>query len=121
MLAVIPTIAVFPTYIGIRQSEVNNIIYINRAILINIFQIRITRNTQLKSQLKKFCWEEVLAFHPDRLAKISIQTPPTPLTPPPSPPPSPIPSLPTYAMLDVIRRMKERQSGAYKHRSRSVE
>ncbi|KAL2738824.1 serine/threonine-protein kinase VRK1-like [Vespula squamosa] len=84
-------------------------------------EIRITRNTQSKSQPKKFCWEEVLAFHPDRLAKISVQTPPTPLTPPPSPPPSPIPSLPTYAMLDVIRRMKERQSGAYKHRSRSVD
>ncbi|KAI4491001.1 hypothetical protein M0802_010577 [Mischocyttarus mexicanus] len=84
-------------------------------------EIRITRNTQLKSQPKKFCWEEVLAFHPDRLAKINIQTPPTTLTPPPSPPPSPIPSLPTYAMLDVIRKMKERQSGAFKHKSRSVD
>ncbi|XP_043489088.1 serine/threonine-protein kinase VRK1-like isoform X2 [Polistes fuscatus] len=84
-------------------------------------EIRITRNTQLKSQPKKFCWEEVLAFHPDRLAKISIQTPPTTLTPPPSPPPSPISSQPTYAMLDVLRKMKEKQSGTFKHKSRSVD
>ncbi|KAI4479763.1 hypothetical protein M0804_010813 [Polistes exclamans] len=84
-------------------------------------EIRITRNTQLKSQPKKFCWEEVLAFHPDRLAKISIQTPPTTLTPPPSPPPSPISSQPTYAMLDVLRKMKERQSATFKHKSRSTD
>ncbi|XP_015188992.1 PREDICTED: serine/threonine-protein kinase VRK1-like isoform X2 [Polistes dominula] len=88
-------------------------------------EIRITRNTQSKSQPKKFCWEEVLAFHPDRLAKINIQTPPTTLTPPPSPPPSPIsspiPSLPTYAMLDVIRKMKEKQSGSFKHKPRSID
>lgn len=56
----------------------------------------------------------MLALHPDKLAKISLQTPPSPLTPPPSPPP---PSLPTYAMLSVIQRMKEKQSGAFRNKS----
>lgn len=84
-------------------------------------EIRITRNTQCKNKPKKFCWEEVLAFHPDRLAKLNIQSPPTPLTPPPSPPPPPIPSLPTYAMLDVLRKMKDRQTATYKHKSRSAD
>ncbi|XP_043259391.1 serine/threonine-protein kinase VRK1-like [Colletes gigas] len=85
-------------------------------------EIRITRNTQPKTSIerKEFCWEAVLALHPDKLAKITVQTlpssltPPTPLTPPPSPPP---PSLPTYAMLSVIQRMKERQSGTLRYRS----
>ncbi|XP_060817510.1 serine/threonine-protein kinase VRK1-like [Bombus pascuorum] len=79
-------------------------------------EIRITRNTQPKYPVerKEFCWEAVLALHPDKLAKISLQTPPSPLTPPPSPPP---PSLPTYAMLSVIQRMKEKQSGAFRHKS----
>lgn len=78
-------------------------------------EIRITRNTQPKYPVerKEFCWEAVLALHPDKLAKISLQTPPSPLTPPPSPPP---PSLPTYAMLSVIQRMKEKQSGAFRHK-----
>ncbi|XP_076175702.1 serine/threonine-protein kinase VRK1 [Ptiloglossa arizonensis] len=87
-------------------------------------EIRITRNTQPKCPVerKEFCWEAVLALHPDKLAKITVQTlpsslaPPSPLTPPPSPPP---PSLPTYAMLSVIQRMKERQSGAFRHRQLS--
>ena len=80
------------------------------------FQIRITRNTQPKYPVerKEFCWEAVLALHPDKLAKISLQTPPSPLTPPPSPPP---PSLPTYAMLSVIQRMKEKQSGAFRNKA----
>ena len=54
-----------------------------------------TRNTQPKYPVeqKEFCWEAVLALHPDKLAKISIQTPPSPLTPPPSPPPHMIFSL----------------------------
>ena len=79
-------------------------------------EIRITRNTQPKYPVerKEFCWEAVLALHPDKLAKISVQTPPSPLTPPPSPPP---PSLPTYAMLSVIQRMKEKQSGTFRHRA----
>ncbi|KOX73968.1 Serine/threonine-protein kinase VRK1 [Melipona quadrifasciata] len=79
-------------------------------------EIRITRNTQPKYPVerKEFCWEAVLALHPDKLAKISLQTPPSPLTPPPSPPP---PSLPTYAMLSVIQRMKEKQSGAFRNKA----
>ncbi|KAG7206453.1 hypothetical protein KM043_003806 [Ampulex compressa] len=78
--------------------------------------IRITRNTQPKCtiQRKDFSWEAVLALHPDKLAKISIQPPPSPLTPPPSPPP---PSLPTYAMISVLQRMKEKQSGAARHKT----
>ncbi|XP_014467699.1 PREDICTED: serine/threonine-protein kinase VRK1-like [Dinoponera quadriceps] len=77
-------------------------------------EIRITRNTQPKrpTQRKEFSWEAVLALHPDKFAKINTQSPPSPLTPPPSPRP---PSLPTYAMLDVIRRMKEKQSGTFRH------
>ncbi|XP_076237085.1 serine/threonine-protein kinase VRK1 isoform X2 [Calliopsis andreniformis] len=78
-------------------------------------EIRITRNTQPKCpvETKEFCWEAVLALHPDKLAKISVQAPPSPLTPPPSPPP---PSIPTYAMLNVIQRMKEKQSGTFRHK-----
>ncbi|XP_066597581.1 serine/threonine-protein kinase VRK1-like isoform X2 [Prorops nasuta] len=86
-------------------------------------EIRITRNTHpiVPKKEKYFSWEAVLARHPDKLAKVSIQAPPSPLTPPPSPPPqflvpSP-PSQPTYAMLHVLRRIKEKQSGMIKHRS----
>ncbi|CAK9818872.1 Serine/threonine-protein kinase VRK1 [Anthophora plagiata] len=81
-------------------------------------EIRVTRNTQLKYPVERreFCWEAVLALHPDKLAKISVQPPPSPLTPPPSPPP---PSLPTYAMLNVIQKMKEKQSGSFRHKSLS--
>lgn len=69
---------------------------------------------------KEFCWEAVLALHPDKFAKINTQSSPSPLTPPPSPRPQ---SLPTYAMLDVLRKMKEKQSGLFRHRttSKSVE
>ncbi|XP_053999545.1 serine/threonine-protein kinase VRK1-like [Hylaeus anthracinus] len=85
-------------------------------------EIRITRNTQPKHPVerKEFCWEAVLALHPDKLAKNTVQTlpssltQPSPLTPPPSPPP---PSLPTYAMLSVLQRMKERQSGTFRYRT----
>lgn len=76
---------------------------------------RITRNTQALVEIEEFSWEEVLARHPDKLAKINIQPIVTPLTPPPSPPP---PSLPTYAMLHVLRRMKDRQSGVLKQKSK---
>ena len=78
-------------------------------------EIRVTRNTQPRCQVEKqeFCWEAVLALHPDKLAKINVQSPPSPLTPPPSPPP---PSLPTYAMLNVIQRMKEKQSSTFRHK-----
>lgn len=80
-------------------------------------EIRITRNMQPKINVevekKEFCWEAVLALHPDKLAKINMQPPPSPLTPPPSPPP---PSLPTYAMLNVIQRMKEKQSGTFRQK-----
>ena len=65
----------------------------------------------------EFSWEEVLARHPDKLAKISSQ-PLLSLTPPPSPPP---PSLPTYAMINVMRRMKDRQAGIYRQKSKSME
>lgn len=67
---------------------------------------------------KHFSWEEVLARHPDRLAKVNSQPIPSPLTPPPSPPP---PSLPTYAMLDVMRRMKDRQAGIYRQKTKFAE
>ncbi|KZC09945.1 Serine/threonine-protein kinase VRK1 [Dufourea novaeangliae] len=79
-------------------------------------EIRITRNTQSKRPVdrKEFCWEAVLALHPDKLAKVTVQPPSSPLTPPPSPPP---PSLPTYAMLNVIQRMKEKQSSTFRHRA----
>ncbi|XP_076641551.1 serine/threonine-protein kinase VRK1 isoform X2 [Halictus rubicundus] len=80
-------------------------------------EIRVTRNTQPKLkpvERKEFSWEAVLALHPDKLAKLTIQPPPSPLTPPPSPPP---PSLPTYAMLNVIQRMKEKQSGSFRQKS----
>ncbi|XP_012234533.1 serine/threonine-protein kinase VRK1-like [Linepithema humile] len=93
-------------------------------------EIRITRNTQPKRpvQKKEFSWEAVLALHPDKLAKISTQplyasTQSTPLTPPITPPspsslsPRRSPSLPTYAMLDVLRRMKERQSSSFRHKA----
>lgn len=85
-------------------------------------EIRITRNTQPKHpvQEKEFSWEAVLALHPDKLAKISTQLPPSPLTPPLTPPlpASPrSPSLPTYAMLEVLRKMKERQSGSFRHKA----
>ncbi|XP_018368148.1 PREDICTED: serine/threonine-protein kinase VRK1-like [Trachymyrmex cornetzi] len=86
-------------------------------------EIRITRNTQPKQpvQKKEFSWEAVLALHPDKLAKISTQLPPpSPLTPPLTPPSSispRSPSLPTYAMLDVLRKMKERQSGSFRHKA----
>ncbi|KAG5319401.1 VRK1 kinase, partial [Pseudoatta argentina] len=85
-------------------------------------EIRITRNTQPKQpvQKKEFSWEAVLALHPDKLAKISTQLPPSPLTPPLTPPSSTSPrspSLPTYAMLDVLRKMKERQSGSFRHKA----
>ncbi|XP_011500570.1 PREDICTED: serine/threonine-protein kinase VRK1-like [Ceratosolen solmsi marchali] len=84
-------------------------------------EVRITRNTQLivEQQQKKesdFSWEAVLACHPDKLAKISAQLPSSPLTPPPSPPP---PSLPTYAMLAILQRMKERQTGLVRQRTNS--
>ncbi|XP_077261868.1 serine/threonine-protein kinase VRK1 isoform X1 [Temnothorax americanus] len=85
-------------------------------------EIRITRNTQPKPSVQKreFSWEAVLALHPDKLAKISTQLPPSPLTPPLTPPlpesPRP-PSLPTYAMLEVLRKMKERQSGSFRHKA----
>ncbi|KAK0082161.1 hypothetical protein PV326_007312 [Microctonus aethiopoides] len=77
---------------------------------------RITRNTQALVEIEEFSWEEVLARHPDKLAKVNLQLINTPLTPPPSPPP---PSLPTYAMLHVLQRMKDRQSGAFKQKSKS--
>ncbi|XP_076750468.1 serine/threonine-protein kinase VRK1 [Xylocopa sonorina] len=83
-------------------------------------EIRITRNTQPKKYLvecKEFCWEAVLALHPDKLAKISVQPPqcpPSSLTPPPSPPP---PSLPTYAMLNVIQKMKEKQAIPFRQKT----
>ncbi|XP_011300000.1 serine/threonine-protein kinase VRK1 [Fopius arisanus] len=81
---------------------------------------RITRNHQALVETEKFSWEEVLARHPDKLAKISVvQTNGDDvihsLTPPPSPPP---PSLPTYAMLHVLQRMKDRQTGTYRHKSK---
>ncbi|RLU25287.1 hypothetical protein DMN91_003380 [Ooceraea biroi] len=86
-------------------------------------EIRITRNTQPKRpvQKKEFSWEAVLALHPDKLAKISTQPPPpSSLTPPLTPPSHSTPqspSLPTYAMLNVLRRMKERQSGTFRHKA----
>ncbi|XP_015594591.1 serine/threonine-protein kinase VRK1 [Cephus cinctus] len=76
-------------------------------------EARMTRNTQPITPRKEFSWEAVLARHPDKLAKISVQPPASPLTPPPSPPP---PSLPTYAMLQVIQKMKDRQMGIVKHK-----
>ncbi|XP_014214898.1 serine/threonine-protein kinase VRK1-like [Copidosoma floridanum] len=83
-------------------------------------EIRITRNTpssvEQDKEIDDFRWEEVLARHPDRLAKISAQPPSSPLTPPPSPPP---PTLPTYAMLAVLQRMKERQTGLVRQRTNS--
>lgn len=81
-------------------------------------EIRITRNTKPKPlvEKKEFCWEAVLALHPDKFAKINTQSSPSPLTPPPSPRPQ---SLPTYAMLDVLRKMKEKQSGLFRHRTTS--
>lgn len=86
-----------------------------------IFQIRITRNTQPKDPEKNdFNWEKVLALHPDKLAKISIQSPLSPLTPPLTPPSSQSPqspSLPTYAMLNVLSKMRERQSSSCRHKS----
>lgn len=82
-----------------------------------------TRHSQLlndhQHQQKKesdFSWEAVLACHPDKLAKISAQPPSSPLTPPPSPVP---PSLPTYAMLAVMQKMKERQTGLVRQRTNS--
>ncbi|XP_034948889.1 serine/threonine-protein kinase VRK1-like [Chelonus insularis] len=79
---------------------------------------RITRNTQTLADVEKFSWEEVLATHPDKLAKVNVPSMNSPLTPPPSPPP---PSLPTYAMLHVLKRMKNRQSGTLKHRIKSFD
>ncbi|XP_043281198.1 serine/threonine-protein kinase VRK1-like [Venturia canescens] len=79
-------------------------------------EARITRNTPAPPPpIEKihFSWEEVLARHPDRLAKVNSQPILSPLTPPPSPPP---PSLPTYAMLDVMKRMKDRQAGIYRQK-----
>ncbi|CAD6223112.1 GSCOCG00005400001-RA-CDS [Cotesia congregata] len=85
---------------------------------------RITRNTQSGIEVEEFCWEEVLARHPDKLAKVIVQPINSPLTPPPSPPPQLLPSppsLPTYAMLHVIQRMKDRQSGVLKQKSKSYD
>ncbi|XP_043271338.1 serine/threonine-protein kinase VRK1-like isoform X2 [Venturia canescens] len=80
---------------------------------------RITRNTPAAPIEKtNFSWEQVLARHPDKLAKVNPQPNSSPLTPPPSPPP---PSLPTYAMLDVMRRMRDRQAGIYRQKSKSTE
>ncbi|XP_051153821.1 serine/threonine-protein kinase VRK1-like [Leptopilina boulardi] len=85
-------------------------------------EIRITRNTQpiVPKKVIEFSWEEVLSRHPDKLAKISVFPPPFSLTPPPSPPPiTPTSSLPTYAMLNVLQRMKEKQSGIIRHKTSS--
>lgn len=84
-------------------------------------QVRITRNShpmaeQEKKKESDFSWEAVLACHPDKMAKISAQPPSSPLTPPPSPTP---PSIPTYAMLAVLQRMKDRQTGLIRHRTNS--
>ncbi|XP_015111794.1 serine/threonine-protein kinase VRK1 [Diachasma alloeum] len=84
---------------------------------------RITRNHQVPVEIEKFSWEEVLARHPDKMAKSSlVQTLEDDvlngLTPPPSPPP---PSLPTYAMLQVMKRMKDRQAGTYRQKPKSNE
>ncbi|XP_012277014.1 serine/threonine-protein kinase VRK1 [Orussus abietinus] len=84
-------------------------------------QTRTTRNMQAAMEKRSdfFSWEAVLARHPDKLAKISTQPPPSltppssPLTPPPSPPP---PSVPTYAMLQVLQKMKDRQSSSFRHK-----
>ncbi|XP_017876341.1 serine/threonine-protein kinase VRK1-like [Ceratina calcarata] len=83
-------------------------------------EIRITRNMQPKvtAEPKEFCWEAVLAVHPDKLAKVNVQSRPSSLAPTPSPPP---PSLPTYAMLNVIQRMKEKQAFRHKTLSKSTD
>ncbi|KAJ8687266.1 hypothetical protein QAD02_023060 [Eretmocerus hayati] len=83
-------------------------------------EVRMTRNAQLLVEQQKresgFSWEAVLACHPDKLAKISIQPPLSPLTPPPSPTP---PSLPTYAMIAVLQKMKDKQNGLIRQRTSS--
>lgn len=67
-------------------------------------EIRITRNTKLPKEREEFSWERILAGHPEKMAKTFLNHP-SPLTPPPSPTP---PSFPTYAMLRVIQRMKDK-------------
>lgn len=86
---------------------------------------RVTR-TQTIDEPEKFCWEEVLAGHPDKLAKIIAQpiyTDVNTLTPPPSPSPSSstTPSRPTYAMVQIIKKIKERQTNGYKIKPKSYE
>ncbi|XP_012250940.2 serine/threonine-protein kinase VRK1-like isoform X2 [Athalia rosae] len=79
-------------------------------------EMRITRKNHPTNHRTEFSWEEVLARHPDKMARSQpVITPLSPpLTPPPSPPP---PALPTYAMLQVLQRIKERQSGSIKSRN----
>ena len=69
---------------------------------------------QENKQNNDFSWEIVLACHPDKLAKISATTALSPLTPPPSPP---LLTIPTYAMLNVMQKMKEKQSGLIRQRT----
>ncbi|XP_015518209.1 serine/threonine-protein kinase VRK1 [Neodiprion lecontei] len=81
-------------------------------------EMRMTRKNHPTNSKSQFSWEEVLARHPDKMAKLHLLEPPLspPLTPPPSPPP---PALPTYAMLQVLQRIKEKQSGSMKSRNSS--
>lgn len=68
-----------------------------------------------KEEKNDFSWEVILACHPDKIAKINSQPPLSPLTPPPSPP---LALVPTYAMLAVMRKMKEKnQTGLAKQRT----
>lgn len=85
-------------------------------LIIFVFQMRMTRKNQPTNPKAQFSWEEVLARHPDKMAKLHPVEAPLepPLTPPPSPTP---PALPTYAMLQVIQRIKDKQSGVIKSRS----
>ncbi|KAL7294524.1 hypothetical protein TKK_0012054 [Trichogramma kaykai] len=82
-------------------------------------EMRITRSTsqpllQRMNSDEDFSWESVLACHPDKIARITAQIPSSSLTPPPSPTP---PCIPTYAMLAVMQKMKDRQNGTLKQKS----
>ena len=67
----------------------------------------------IEKKTEDFSWETVLACHPDKLAKLSADPPCSPLTPRPS---SPSKLIPTYAMLNVIKRMREKQNSVLKQK-----